>query len=43
MTYYLTIEKIVYISRTQSTFKENYEREQFVYKVHNMAHRSLLT
>ncbi len=27
--------------RTYCTFKENYETEPFVYRVHNRAHRSL--
>ncbi len=35
----LTMPKL----RTHCTFKEHYETEPFVYKVHNRAHRSLLS
>ncbi len=35
----LTIPKL----RIYCTFEENYETEQFVYKVHNRTHRSLLS
>ncbi len=35
----LTMPKL----RTYCTFKENYETEPFVYKVHSRAHRSLLS
>ncbi len=35
----LTMPKL----RTYCTFKENYETEPFVYRVHNRAHRYLLS
>ncbi len=35
----LTMPKL----RTYCTFKENYKTEPFVYRVHNRAHRSLLS